>query len=156
MCVIPVRVFPLYSNCLINPLVAFSLVIVWSLLTSHDPLSMFNIPVYKYSSLSICQTVRTLILILCWFCVGQFIERLCKTPLCFLILILPSLPDTLLFWFWLRIWLITLLPIVLYFVFLITWLPTLLRIKQRFLHPSWSASGSLLRCNTFYYSIDYR
>ena len=36
---IPVRVFPLYSNCLINN-VAFSLVIVLSLLTSHDPLSM--------------------------------------------------------------------------------------------------------------------
>ena len=42
---IPVCVLPLYSDCLIYPPVAFALVIIYLLLTSLDPLSMFNFPV---------------------------------------------------------------------------------------------------------------
>ena len=54
---------------------------------------------YIYSSLSVCQTVRTLIIILCRFWVSQFIVKLYKAPLCLLILILPS-PCLLIVKFW--------------------------------------------------------
>ena len=123
-CILIVWLIPVWHLILI--------VIVSSLLTSHDPLNMFNIPVYQCIYTLVCQTVIMLIFSLCRFCVSQFIERLYKTPLCFLILILPS-PCLILCYsdFGFDYGLTTLLPIVLYFVFLITWLPTLLQIKQR-------------------------
>ena len=69
----------------------------------------------------VCPSVPRQNLILCRFCVSQFIEILYTTPLWFLIPILP-IPCLVFLWLCLN--------------------------KHRFLHSPWSASGSLFRRNT--------
>ena len=122
------------------------LVIVLSVLSSHDSSSLLDIPVYT----SVCASVKPSdrwSIYLCRFLVSLVFARYCKTPLCFWLRLLPS-PSVLLhlwflvpdFWFYITI---LIFGFVWYFA-ISDWLTTpALIIKDYDFGTFPSASGSL-------------